>query len=119
MHRDVLMSPSSAASVQRKPLCSAVPSLQKQNLRCQLHADMFWTQALAREEHELAEADSRFLVVDGLRVHYKAAPAPDDCTDSGLMQPLFWKLVYVLRHGAEGPLQRATAKQTAGACTPA
>lgn len=51
-----------------------------------------FTQALAREEHELAEADSRFLVVDGLRVHYKAAPAPDDATDSGVMQSSFKQL---------------------------
>ena len=54
---------------------------------------MFCTQALAREEHELAEADSRFLVVDGLRVHYKAAPAPDDSTDSGPMQRSLRKFV--------------------------
>ncbi len=33
-------------------------------------------QAQLLEEHELAERDSRFLAVDGLRVHYKAAHAP-------------------------------------------
>lgn len=57
------------------------------------YIDMLWTQALAREEHELAEADSRFLLVDGLRVHYKAAPAPDNCTGPGATQRLFTVLV--------------------------
>ncbi len=42
-----------------------------------------WIQALLKEEHELAEADSRFLSVDGLRVHYKAAPAPNPTPGTG------------------------------------
>ena len=59
-------------------------------------------QALAREEHELAEADSRFLVVDGLRVHYKAAPAPDDWTGPGATQRSSEETLCVPRYGTGG-----------------
>lgn len=43
---------------------------------CKLTVRPRRAQARLREEHELAEKDSRFLTVDGLRVHYKAAHAP-------------------------------------------
>lgn len=49
-----------------------------------------WMQALLKEEHELAEADSRFLSVDGLRVHYKAAPAPESTPGTGSIRSPQW-----------------------------
>ncbi|KAK9835008.1 hypothetical protein WJX81_003847 [Elliptochloris bilobata] len=56
-------------------------------------------QELAREEHELAEADSRFLSVDEVCVHYKAAPAPVAWAEAGNEQAQRPLLALGLLHG--------------------